>query len=107
MALLTHDDEYEGRVQVWRCIGCGRIEGPQQCIGVCQDRKVELVEMEVHARALAEVEDLRREVDGLLALVRRLATVTPREGTHEQTYLALQAQARTLLTGLSRREPWP
>ncbi len=107
MTLLPDRDDSEGRIQVWRCIGCGRIEGPQQCIGVCQDRKVELVEVEVHARALAEIEDLRREVNGLLSLVRRLATVTPRDGTHEQTYLALQAQARTLLNGLSRHEPRP
>ena len=27
----------------WQCIGCGRVDAPQPCIGVCQDRKVELV----------------------------------------------------------------
>jgi hypothetical protein len=27
-------------VKAWQCIGCGKIEAPQACIGVCQDRKV-------------------------------------------------------------------
>ena len=27
----------------WQCIGCGRVDAPQPCIGVCQDRKVELI----------------------------------------------------------------
>jgi len=27
-------------VEAWQCIGCGRVELPQPCIGVCQDRKV-------------------------------------------------------------------
>jgi len=37
-----------GRVTVWRCIGCGKIDGPQPCIGVCEDRKVEMVYASVH-----------------------------------------------------------
>lgn len=104
MTLLPDRDDSEGRIQVWRCIGCGRIEGLQQCIGVCQDRRVELVEVEVHARVLAEVEDLRRDTRALLALVRRLATLTPRAGMHERTFDALQSQARALLES---RERWP
>ncbi len=98
---LLQSDEYDGRVQVWRCIGCGRIEAPQPCIGVCQDRKVELIEAEVHARVLAEVEELRARMQGLLALARRLATTSPRHGMHEQTYRALQTEARALL-GMDR-----
>src|SRR5262252_1688753 len=31
------------RIKAWQCIGCGRLDGPQPCLGVCQDRKVELV----------------------------------------------------------------
>ena len=27
-------------IQAWQCIGCGKIEAPQLCIGVCRDRKV-------------------------------------------------------------------
>jgi len=31
------------RIKAWQCIGCGRIDGPQNCIGICEDRKVEFV----------------------------------------------------------------
>ena len=27
-------------IDAWQCIGCGKIEAPQTCIGVCRDRKV-------------------------------------------------------------------
>jgi uracil-DNA glycosylase len=27
-------------VKAWQCVGCGKIEAPQTCIGICQDRKV-------------------------------------------------------------------
>ena len=30
-------------MKAWQCIGCGKLDGPQDCIGICQDRKVELV----------------------------------------------------------------
>ena len=39
-------------IRGWQCIGCGRVEAPQNCIGVCRDRKVELV----YASELAEAE---------------------------------------------------
>lgn len=41
------------RVKAWQCIGCGRIEAPQTCIGICQDRKVEFVYAAEHQEALA------------------------------------------------------
>jgi len=25
------------RLNAWQCIGCGKIEAPQNCIGVCRD----------------------------------------------------------------------
>ena len=39
------------RVKAWQCIGCGKIEAPQTCIGVCQDRKVEFVYASEHEEA--------------------------------------------------------
>lgn len=87
----------DGRIEAWQCIGCGRIEAPQNCIGVCQDRKVELVD----ARSFDE---LQREFDAeqaksarLLALVQRLAWSKPRPDGWERSYLTLQEQARALL----------
>ena len=74
----------------WRCIGCGRVDAPQPCIGVCTDRRVELVLAQDYAALAGRVADLERA----LALI---AGVTPRPGQLEASWLALQARARKLL----------
>ncbi len=81
----------------WQCIGCGRLEAPQQCVGVCQDRKVELVAAVDYAEVLAEAETLRERVAGLERVVRQLAVVTPRDGQWQRSYESLQRRARALL----------
>ncbi|MCC6535698.1 MAG: hypothetical protein IT531_24365 [Burkholderiales bacterium] len=53
-------------VDAWQCIGCGRIEAPQNCIGVCQDRKVQFVyagDYEQARRALAQLAQNRGSGD--------------------------------------------
>ena len=75
------------RIKVWQCAGCGRIDDPRPCIGVCRDEKVEYV--------LAVDHD--REVRALRSLVEALAATTPRSGQWERTYRALQERARALL----------
>lgn len=75
------------RIKVWQCVGCGRIDDPRPCVGVCRDAKVEYVLAADHD---AEVGELR-------ALARLIATTTPREGEWERTYRALQARARKLV----------
>jgi hypothetical protein len=86
-----------GRIEAWQSIGCGRIEAPQNCIGVCQDRKVELVD----ARTLDELQrqlDAERVTSGrLLALLQRLAWSKPRPDAWERSYRTLQEQARALV----------
>ncbi|TAK82517.1 MAG: hypothetical protein EPO20_20835 [Betaproteobacteria bacterium] len=71
------------RMKAWQCIGCGRLEAESTCIGICQDRPVELV----YASDYMELE----------TLVRQLAVTSPREGQWEQSYRALQKRARELL----------
>jgi hypothetical protein len=92
-------------IKAWQCIGCGRVEAPQNCIGVCQDRKVELVYAAEHEDALAQLEHARGQVSALLTLVRRLASTKPREHEWERSYRALQAQACALLATLQKRPP--
>ncbi len=87
-------------IKAWQCIGCGRIEAPQNCIGICQDRKVEFVYAFEHDDALAQLELARGQVQALASLVRRLASTKPREHEWEHSYRALQAQAQTLLARL-------
>lgn len=81
----------------WQCIGCGRLDGPRPCIGVCQDRKVELVHAALHQRALAELAAARRARDAYAAFARMVATARPREGQWQRSYAALQQRALALL----------
>jgi hypothetical protein len=79
-------------LKVWQCIGCGRIDHPQPCVGICQDRKAELVSADdyrVAERRIAELE----------ALLRKIALTRPRNGEWERSYLAMQMEARALLAG--------
>ena len=81
-------------VKAWQCIGCGKIEAPQTCVGICQDRKVEFVYAGEHREAIARAEARAR---GLEAIVRQLAQTTPRDGEWERSYRALQESARLAL----------
>lgn len=87
-------------ITAWQCIGCGRLEAPQTCIGVCQDRKVELVTAWDHAEALVALEDAKERIRALEALLAKLARTTPREDAWKPSFLAFQGQARKTL-GLS------
>ena len=85
-------------VKAWQCIGCGKIEAPQTCIGVCQDRKVEFVYAFDHEEALAQLKVARQQAEALGALVRRLARTHPHNDASEHSYRALQGQARTAVS---------
>ena len=81
-------------VKAWQCIGCGKIEAPQTCVGVCQDRKVELVYAHDHRAVLAQTQLKLAAAESLL---RQIACVTPRLGEWERSYLALQQRVRLAL----------
>ena len=81
-------------VKAWQCIGCGKIEAPQTCVGVCQDRKVEMVYAHEHRAAVALAQT---QASALETLVRQIAWTTPREGEWERSYRALQERARQAL----------
>lgn len=78
------------RVRAWQCIGCGKIDAPQPCIGICQDRPVEFVPAEAYDR-------LHTRTTALESLLRMLAATNPRAGEWERSYLAMQDRARRLL----------
>jgi hypothetical protein len=78
------------RIKAWQCIGCGKIDAHQPCIGVCQDQKVDLVYAHDYDRALARTAELE-------SLVSLLAHTTPREGEWDHSYRLLQERARGLL----------
>jgi hypothetical protein len=89
------------RVPAWQCIGCGRIEGAQPCIGICEDRRAEFVHAADYDAALVQLALARRQVEDLAALVRQIAHTTPHAGAFERTWLALQPRARHALDALA------
>jgi len=84
-------------IAAWQCIGCGRVDAPANCVGICQDRKVELVGAWDYAEAVVALDEARDRVAVLESALGRLAHVTPRDGTWKESYLALQAHARKIL----------
>jgi hypothetical protein len=84
-------------IKAWQCIGCGRLDAPANCVGICQDRKVELVGAWDYAEVVVALEEANARIAALESVVGRLAHVTPREGTWKASYLAMQAHARKLL----------
>ena len=96
------------RITAWQCIGCGRIEGAQPCVGICQDRRTDFVYASDHDAVLAQLALAHRQAEILAALVRQLAYTTPRQDDWERTYRALQARARqTLGTPAENGQPKP
>jgi hypothetical protein len=79
------------RRKVWECIGCGRIEDPRPCVGICQDRKAEYVLASEHDALLA----------ALAQVVRTIAITTPREGECLRHWRALPQRARKALASIS------
>lgn len=87
-------------IKAWECAGCGRVEAPQPCVGVCQDRAVELVPEEAYRSIEDERDRLRDDNAALRALVLRLAKTNPRDEQWEAGYKALQKRARYLLDSI-------
>lgn len=77
-------------IEGWRCIGCGKVEAERPCIGVCQDRRIELVDARDYAEALLRIEDLEE----VLALIAR---VNPKADALQASWAALQQRARKVL----------
>jgi hypothetical protein len=79
------------RIKLWQCVGCGRIDDPRPCIGICRDEKVEYVLASDHD---AELERGRVEAAALRKIVESIALTTPRDDEWERSYRALQMRAR-------------
>ena len=84
-------------IQALECIGCGRLEGPHPCIGVCQDQIVELVYASDYRDALTKTEVAWQRAKTMEALLKQLAWTTPRSGDWERSFRALQERARKVL----------
>lgn len=94
-------------MKAWQCIGCGRLEGPQNCIGVCRDRKVELVYASELAEAEGRLEAARDDIAALRAFLLKLAGTRPRDGQWERSWRWLQDEAATVLARHGGDTPAP
>jgi len=63
-------DAMAERVTAWQSIGCGRIEGAQPCVGICQDRRTDFVYAFDYDEVLAQLALARQRAEALAALVR-------------------------------------
>lgn len=86
------------RMKAWRCIGCGRIEGEQPCIGICEDRPTELIFASEYDEILAREIEARRRIESLEELLRRFISTTPRDAGWERSYRFFQDRARRILS---------
>ena len=89
------------RMTAWECIGCGRIEGAQPCVGICRDRKIDFVYASAYDEAVEQLALMRQQTEALVALIRQLACTTPREREWERTYRALQVRAQRVLAAFA------
>lgn len=85
----------------WQCIGCGRIQAEEGCIGVCKDRKVELVYSSDYAALQKQLDDAQSSIAKLTAQLQQIVNTEPRNGGWERNYRALQDNARRVLTEVS------
>lgn len=81
----------------WQCIGCGRVDAPRPCIGVCQDKRVALVSTADYALLEQRFDELERSHAELRAFLGLISQVRPSRNGWEKSFLAMQAQARALL----------
>ena len=88
-----------GTIAAWQCIGCGRIEAPRDCIGVCEYRKVTLAAPDAQEALAARLAAAEARGETLAAVLQKIARTTPREGGFERTWRALQVDARKALAG--------
>ncbi len=87
-------------VDAWQCIGCGRLEAPQPCVGVCQDRRVRLVAAEDYEAAVERA----RVAEAAFALVRKLGSTHPRGERWRESFAAFQHEAQAILADAAEVE---
>ena len=86
------------RVTTWLCVACGRIEAPQECIGVCVRPTEEVVRAEHHDDAVARLEVIEGQRRALSGLVGRLAgSGRAKAGSERRPRRAMREEARGVL----------
>lgn len=94
----NHDDDQPAEhATTWWCAECGGIDAPQPCLGICVWRPVEWVNRSLYMHLRERILDQRERLQQARDLLRRLASVTPRQGHWQHGWQLIQHQARELL----------
>ncbi len=80
-------------VKAWQCIGCGRLDAPAACVGICRDEPVELVSAADHEAALRRLAGAEARAEALADALRRIVATHPKAGNWEQAYAVMVEQA--------------
>jgi len=84
-------------IDAFQCMGCGKIDAPQECIGVCQDRAMKIVAAADYFAATDRADAAERNSEDLRELVRQIAHVRPADGRWQETFEAFQRRAQAVL----------
>ena len=90
------------RLSTLFCIGCGRIDVPEPCVGDCDERIVDLILAKDHDEAEVQVARAVQDVGIMRELLVRLVSEMPESSAAmpsnwAKTHQAMQKQARTVL----------
>jgi hypothetical protein len=88
-------------MQAWQCIGCGKLDGPQSCVGICQDHRVSLVYASEYEELRKQLEVARADLALLADQMRQIVNTTPKHQEWKRNYEALQELARRTLDQLT------
>jgi hypothetical protein len=85
------------RATTWWCSGCGGIDAPQPCLGICIWRRVDWVNAQIYDREHKSAVAGRDTELRLRALLRPVASITPRERHWKLGWRTMRAQAQRSL----------
>ncbi|RTL66676.1 MAG: hypothetical protein EKK41_18070 [Hyphomicrobiales bacterium] len=91
--------------EIERCAICGAVEAPQPCIGVCIRKVGEFVLRAHHDTLACEVARFSAYCEAAFTLLRRMCSVTPRDGHWRTNLESFRAEAMRLPRTRERQVP--
>jgi hypothetical protein len=97
------------RLSALFCIGCGRVDVPEPCVGACDERMIDLVLAKEYESARVQAEDITRAVATLQDFISRLVSElpepdAPQAADWDDKLRGLRGQARSVLHDVKVKE---
>ena len=84
-------------IEGWGCPRCGRVDAPQQCLGICIRRPGLVADITEYREYAAHAQRMAESDRTLSAFAHIVGGVHPRPGREQQTVEGLRPRARQLL----------